>query len=106
MKYSEAKPGRVFILRLEDGEIVHEVIEAFAAKQSIWAASLIILGGADGGAANSSSDRKRAVPHRSFPWNMSSMMSGKSPAREPSFPMTRETRFFTSTWLAAEIHRR
>ena len=49
MKYSEAKPGRVFILRLEDGEIVHEVIEAFAAKQSIRAASLIILGGADAG---------------------------------------------------------
>jgi predicted DNA-binding protein with PD1-like motif len=31
MKYSEAKPGRIFVIRLEDGEIVHEVIEAFAA---------------------------------------------------------------------------
>ena len=49
MKYSEAKLGRVFVIRLEDGEIVHEVIEAFAAKQSIQAASLIILGGADKG---------------------------------------------------------
>ena len=49
MKYSEAKLGRVFVIRLEDGEIVHEVIEAFAAEHSIRAASLIILGGSDGG---------------------------------------------------------
>jgi len=49
MRYSEARPGRVFILRLEDGEIVHEVIERFAAEQGIEAASLIILGGADDG---------------------------------------------------------
>lgn len=49
MKYSEAKPGRIFVIRLEDGEIVHEVIEAFAAKHSIRAASLTILGGSDEG---------------------------------------------------------
>lgn len=49
MKYSEARQGRVFVLRLEDGEIVHEVIEQFAIDQHIEAASLIILGGADDG---------------------------------------------------------
>jgi len=49
MKYSVATPGRIFILRLEDGEIVHEVIEQFANDQQIDAASLIILGGADDG---------------------------------------------------------
>ncbi len=49
MKYSEAKLGRIFVIRLEDGEIVHEVIEAFALEHSIHAASLIILGGADEG---------------------------------------------------------
>lgn len=49
MKYSEAKQGRIFILRLEDGEVVHEVIEQFAVDQQIEAASLIILGGADDG---------------------------------------------------------
>lgn len=49
MKFSEAKQGRVFVLRLEDGEIVHEVIEQFAEDQNIEAASLIILGGADDG---------------------------------------------------------
>lgn len=51
MKYSVATPGRVFVLRLEDGEIVHEVIEQFAIDQQIDAASLIILGGADVGSS-------------------------------------------------------
>jgi predicted DNA-binding protein with PD1-like motif len=49
MKYSEARQGRIFILRLEDGETVHEVIEQFAIDQDIAAASLIIVGGADEG---------------------------------------------------------
>jgi len=49
MKYSEAKQGRVFILRLEDGDIVHEEIEQFAVTHGIKAASLIIVGGADDG---------------------------------------------------------
>lgn len=49
MRYSEARPGRVFILRLEDGDIVHETIERFAAEHNIMAASLIAVGGADDG---------------------------------------------------------
>lgn len=49
MRYSEARPGRVFVLRLEDGEIVHRIIEQFAQEQDIQAASVIIVGGADEG---------------------------------------------------------
>jgi len=49
MKFSQAQPGRVFVLRLEDGDIVHEVIERFAGEQKIAAASLIVVGGADDG---------------------------------------------------------
>jgi predicted DNA-binding protein with PD1-like motif len=49
MKYSEAKSGRNFILRLEDGEIIHEVIEKFALDNDINAAKLVVLGGADKG---------------------------------------------------------
>jgi len=49
MKYSQAKQGRTFIIRLEDGDIVHEEIEKFAREKSIKAAALIILGGADKG---------------------------------------------------------
>lgn len=47
MKYSEAKLGRIFVIRLEDGDIVHEAIESFAKEHAIKAATLIILGGAD-----------------------------------------------------------
>lgn len=49
MIFSQATQGRVFILRLEDGDIVHETIEKFAQEQGIRAAALIIVGGADKG---------------------------------------------------------
>jgi len=49
MKYSEARQGRVFVIRLEDGDILHETIEAFAEEKGIRAAALIVLGGADNG---------------------------------------------------------
>jgi predicted DNA-binding protein with PD1-like motif len=49
MKYSQAHPGRIFILRLEDGEILHETIEAFALEHSVKSAAVIALGGADEG---------------------------------------------------------
>jgi predicted DNA-binding protein with PD1-like motif len=49
MKFTSAKPGRIFILRLEDGEILHETVEAFAAGQGIRAAACLALGGADEG---------------------------------------------------------
>ena len=49
MKYAKAKQGRIFLIRLEDGETVHEEIEKFAREQSITAAAMIIIGGADEG---------------------------------------------------------
>ncbi|RJR44949.1 MAG: DNA-binding protein [Desulfobacteraceae bacterium] len=49
MKYSEARTGRVFILRLEDGDILHESVESFAREQGVRAAAAIVLGGADEG---------------------------------------------------------
>ena len=49
MKFSQARPGRVFVLRLEQGEVVHEVIESFAAEQGIRCAALVMLGAADEG---------------------------------------------------------
>jgi predicted DNA-binding protein with PD1-like motif len=49
MKYSEATQGRVFVIRLEDGEIFHEQIEQFAKAHGIERAYLNIVGGADKG---------------------------------------------------------
>ena len=47
MKYTQAGLGRVFIMRLEDDETVHEEIEKFSREHSIRAASVMIVGGAD-----------------------------------------------------------
>ena len=49
MKYSQARQGRTFVIRLEDGEILHEEIERLARQESIRAAALIVVGGADAG---------------------------------------------------------
>jgi len=49
MKHVEARLGRIFVIRLEDGEILHECIERFAVEHDIKAAALIALGGADAG---------------------------------------------------------
>jgi predicted DNA-binding protein with PD1-like motif len=47
MRYSQAKQGRVFVIRLEDGEIIHTQLEKFAAEHGIKAASVTIVGGVD-----------------------------------------------------------
>lgn len=49
MKYSEATLGRVFVIRLEQGDVLNEAIEKFAADHGIRAAAMIVLGGAERG---------------------------------------------------------
>jgi predicted DNA-binding protein with PD1-like motif len=49
MRYSQAQPGRIFTIRLEDGDILHECIEALARREGVRAGALIALGGADTG---------------------------------------------------------
>jgi len=49
MQYCEARQGRVFIVRLEHGETVHEAIEHLAREKRIAAAALVAVGGADAG---------------------------------------------------------
>jgi len=49
MKYSEARQGRVFVIRLEDGEIVHAMLEQFVKEHAIERASFFAVGGADKG---------------------------------------------------------
>ena len=47
MKYSQARQGRVFVVRLEDGDVLHEQIEALARKEGVRAAAVIVVGGFD-----------------------------------------------------------
>src|SRR4030042_615709 len=49
MKASEGKIGRVFVLRLEDGDVVPDCIEAFAAEKGIKVGHVILIGGIGGG---------------------------------------------------------
>jgi predicted DNA-binding protein with PD1-like motif len=49
MKSSEGKIGRVFVLRLEDGDIVPECIEKFAAEKGVKVGHVILIGGIGGG---------------------------------------------------------
>ncbi|MCX6650866.1 MAG: DNA-binding protein [Methanomassiliicoccales archaeon] len=49
MKLSEGKVGRVLVLRLEEGEILHECVERAAAEKGVLRATVIAIGGADKG---------------------------------------------------------
>ena len=49
MKASEGRLGRVFVLRLEDGDIVPDCIERFAEEKGISVGHVILVGGIGGG---------------------------------------------------------
>jgi predicted DNA-binding protein with PD1-like motif len=49
MKASEGRVGRVFVLRLEDGDIVPDCIERFAAEKGISVGHVILVGGIGAG---------------------------------------------------------
>ena len=49
MKATEGQIGRIFILRLEDGDIIPECIERFAEGKGITAGQVILIGGIGGG---------------------------------------------------------
>jgi len=47
VQYTEGQVGRVFVLRLEHGERMPEVLEQFAREHSISAGVAVMVGGAD-----------------------------------------------------------
>jgi predicted DNA-binding protein with PD1-like motif len=49
MQFAQATMGRIFVVRLTHGEVLHVCIEKLAAEQSIRLATVIALGGADKG---------------------------------------------------------
>jgi predicted DNA-binding protein with PD1-like motif len=42
MKYTEAVQGRIFVIRLEDGDVLHEEIERLAEEKNISAGMLLV----------------------------------------------------------------
>jgi len=49
MRYSEAGLGRVFVLRLEDGDRLPDTIETFCGEKGLLRALCFLLGGVGGG---------------------------------------------------------
>jgi len=45
VKYSQGSIGRVFVLRMEDGELLNDTLEAFAAEQGVMRGLAFYLGG-------------------------------------------------------------
>jgi len=68
MKYSEAKQGRIFIIRWKT-RCYHQKIEAFADEKGIHSGALIIVGGADKGSKLVVGPADGA-PQRFQPWNI------------------------------------
>ena len=49
MKASEGTVGRVFVIRLEDGDVVPECLERFAEEKGVAVGHVILIGGIGGG---------------------------------------------------------
>lgn len=62
MKASEGKIGRVFLLRLEDGDVLPECIERFAAEKSIKTGQVVLVGGIGGGQVVTGPRRSDVMP--------------------------------------------
>ena len=49
MKYAQGKIGRIFMLRMEDGDLLPDSIESFAEKQGISVGQVLFMGGIGSG---------------------------------------------------------
>ena len=49
MKACQGQVGRIFVMRLEDGDLIPECIELFAKEKGVSAGYVILLGGIGGG---------------------------------------------------------
>mgnify|MGYP006301904397 CR=1 FL=1 len=49
MRYSEARTGRTYVIRFDDGDRLPDVIEQFAAEHRVLRAVCVLVGGIDDG---------------------------------------------------------
>jgi predicted DNA-binding protein with PD1-like motif len=47
MRYSEGRSGRVLVIRLEQGDVLHECVEKVALESNVQRAAVFAVGGAD-----------------------------------------------------------
>lgn len=62
MKACQGQIGRVFVMRLEDGDVVPGCIERFAAEQGISVGHVILIGGIGGGEVVVGPRRSNEIP--------------------------------------------
>jgi len=62
MKACEGKVGRVFIIRLEDGDVVPGCIERFAEEHGVSVGQVILVGGIGGGKVVVGPERSDEMP--------------------------------------------
>jgi len=62
MKYSEGKVGRIFIIRLEDGDKLPNAIESFAQKKNVSRGMCILVGGIKDGNIVVGPENNESVP--------------------------------------------
>jgi predicted DNA-binding protein with PD1-like motif len=62
MKSSEGKTGRVFVIRLEDNDILPDCLEKFAAEKNIKHAQVVLVGGIGGGEVVTGPRRSDVMP--------------------------------------------
>ncbi len=62
MKATTGSIGRIFIIRLEDGDVVPDCLEGFAAENAVRCAQVILLGGIDGGSVVVGPRRSAEMP--------------------------------------------
>jgi predicted DNA-binding protein with PD1-like motif len=62
MKATEGRVGRVFVIRLEDGDVVPDCLERFAAEQGVSHGHVVLIGGIGGGEAVVGPRESEAMP--------------------------------------------
>jgi len=62
MKATEGKIGRVFVVRLEDGDVLPDCLEKFAKEKSIQCGHVILVGGIGGGEVVAGPRRSDEIP--------------------------------------------
>ncbi|HUT37129.1 MAG TPA: PPC domain-containing DNA-binding protein [Planctomycetota bacterium] len=62
MKAAEGTIGRVFVIRLEDGDVVPECIERFAEEKGVKVGHVVLIGGIGGGQVVVGPRRSDAMP--------------------------------------------
>jgi len=64
MKATQGSIGRVFVLRLEDGDVVPECIERFASAKNLRVGQVLLLGAFDEGAVVAGPRDSNTVPRK------------------------------------------